>query len=413
MSDVAGAATDISPVLQQAAELDEELIAFRRHLHTHPELSWMEHGTSQLLADRLTKEGLTVRRTAPTGLVCDIGPSSAVPGRRRIGLRGDIDALPIQETTDLPFASMSPGISHSCGHDLHATAVLGAGLVLARLAERDELPIGVRLIFQPSEESRPSGAKHLVEAGVVEGVEQLYALHCAPRLQRGMIGSRIGPMTAATDTISVTISSSGGHTSRPHLTGDVVYALGHLITQLPAVLGRRLDARAAVNLTWGSVNAGQAPNAIPSSGTLSGTLRSLDVPTWKRAQALVPKLIDELSAPFAVEAECDYHRGMPPVDNDERCVRTIDAASKQVLGNDSIVLAERSLGGEDFAWYLAEVPGAMIRLGTRSPGASAQDLHQGDLQVDEQALGIAVRVLARTMQLAGNQPAPAAQQARR
>ncbi|HLT85570.1 MAG TPA: amidohydrolase [Phototrophicaceae bacterium] len=391
-------------ILQLTAELEDELVGIRRQIHANPELGWMEQETTTLLADRLTAAGLSPRRLTSTGLVCDIGPDPRDKGRRRIGLRGDIDALPVPETTGLPFRSQHKGISHACGHDVHATAVLGAGLVLAQLEREGLLPVGVRLILQPAEEVQPSGAKALLEAGVLDGVEQMYALHCAPKIEVGKVGSRIGPITAASDNVTITVRSSGGHTSRPHLTGDVVFALGHIITQLPAVLDRRLDPRSGANLTWGAVNAGRAPNTIPASGTVTGTLRSLDVETWERAGALVDDVVHDLLAPYGVDVDLKHQRGMPPVVNDEECVRMLDGATREVVSSDAVVLTEQSLGGEDFAWYLSRVPGAMVRLGTRTPGGPAHDLHQGDLVVDERAIGIGVRVLARTAQLAGYEP---------
>jgi len=395
-------------IVQLAAELDDELVSIRREIHANPELGWMEQETTTLLFDRLTAAGLSPRRTPGSGLVCDIGPDPRERGRRRIALRGDIDALPVPETTGLPFRSRRKGVSHACGHDVHATAVLGAGLVLARLNEEGNLPVGVRLILQPAEEVQPSGAKALLDEGVLDGVEQIYALHCAPKIDCGKIGSRIGPITAASDNVTITLRSAGGHTSRPHLTGDVVYALGHIITELPAVLDRRLDPRSGANLTWGAVNAGKAPNTIPSVGTVTGTLRSLDVETWERAGELVDEVVQGLLAPYGVDVELKHQRGMPPVDNDEQCVRMLDGATREVIGGDAVVLTEQSLGGEDFAWYLSRVPGAMVRLGTRLPGGPLHDLHQGDLVVDERAIGIGVRVLARTAQLAGYEPRVAA-----
>ncbi|MEE6273705.1 amidohydrolase [Georgenia wangjunii] len=391
-------------VVEIAAELDDELREIRRHIHANPELARMEHETTALLEARLREAGLSPRRLEGTGLVCDIGGDPREQGRRRIGLRGDLDALPVTETTGLPYASRRPGVSHACGHDVHATAVLGAGLVLARLDEEGQLPVGVRLVLQPAEEVQPSGAKEVLDQGAIEPVEQIYALHCAPKIDCGSIGSRIGPITAASDTVTVRLTSPGGHTSRPYLTGDVVYALGQVITQLPAVLGRRLDPRAGVNLTWGAVHAGEASNTIPTTGSVTGTLRCLDEGTWGRAARLVEDTVEQLLAPFNVEVHLQHLRGMPPVVNDERCIRMLDTATKQVVGPDAVVLTEQSLGGEDFAWYLTRVPGAMVRLGTRTPGGPAYDIHQGDLQVDERALGVGVRVLARTAQLAGLRP---------
>ncbi len=402
-----GKVNEIPPadrIVELTASLEDELRSIRRQIHANPELGWMEQDTTTLLYDRLTAAGLSPRRTTGSGLVCDIGPDPRAEGRRRIALRGDIDALPVPETTGLPFASRRQGVSHACGHDVHATAVLGAGLVLARLYEEGQLRVGVRLILQPAEEVQPSGAKAMLDEGVMDGVEQIYALHCAPKIEVGKIGSRIGPITAASDNVTITLRSTGGHTSRPYLTGDVVYALGHIITQLPAVLDRRLDPRAGANLTWGAVNAGKAPNTIPATGTVAGTLRSLDVDTWKRAGALVDDVVHDLLRPLGVDVELKHQRGMPPVVNDEDCVRMLDGATREVIAPDAVVLTEQSLGGEDFAWYLTRVPGAMVRLGTRIPGGPSHDLHQGDLVVDERAIGVGVRVLARSAQVAGYQP---------
>lgn len=399
---------DKATVTRLAAELDEEMLRIRRHIHAHPELSWMEQATSDLVAERLSAAGLAPQRIGATGIVCDIGPDPSGTGRRRIALRADLDALPVPETTGLDFASRRTGVSHACGHDVHTSAILGAGLVLAGMEQEGRLPVGVRLVFQPSEEGQPSGARTLLEDGVLEPVEQIYSLHCAPKLDVGAIGSRIGPITAASDTLSVTLRSSGGHTSRPHLTGDLVYALGQLITQLPAVLDRRLDPRSGVNLTWGAVEAGAAANTIPTVGTVTGTLRSLDVDTWERAGRLVEEVVPQLVAPFDVAVSIERQRGIPPVDNDEHCVRTIDRAARSVLGFEGVQLVEQSLGGEDFAWYLTQVPGAMIRLGTRTPGGPAYDLHQGDLVVDERAVGSAMRIMASTAVLAGQRERPVA-----
>ena len=388
--------------------LEDELIAVRRQIHANPELGWAEQETTALLADRLRAAGLEPQLLPTSGLVCDIGPDPRQLRRRRVALRGDLDGLPVPESTGLPYASTRPGVSHACGHDVHATTVLGAGLALAQLHAAGELPVGVRLIFQPAEEIQPSGGLELVERGVLEGVEQVFALHCAPQLEVGKVGSRIGPITAASDNVTVTVTSSGGHTSRPHLTGDVVYALGHLITQLPAVLGRRIDPRSGTNLTWGAVHAGKATNTIPTTGTVTGTLRSLDIEAWARAAEIVEEVVHHLLAPFGVAVELKHERGMPPVDNAEQSVRTLDGAARQVAGPDAVVLTEQSLGGEDFAWYLARIPGAMVRLGTRTPGGPAHDLHQGDLVIDERAIAVGAKVLARTAQAAAYAPAPAA-----
>lgn len=378
-----------------AAEIELEIIEFRRDIHANPEIARTEFRTTQRIAQRLRQEGLEPRMLNGTGLICDIGPDPVESGVQYLALRADIDALPLPETTGLPFSSVHEGVSHSCGHDVHTSVVLGAGIVLARLAREAKLTRGVRLVFQPAEEVQPGGALDLLAQDVLEDVERIFAVHCEPKIDVGTVGTRIGPITSACDTVTVTVTSAGGHTSRPHLTGDVVFALGRMITEVPAVLGRRLDPRAGVNFTWGHVQAGSAPNAIPSAGVLSGTLRCLDVNAWERAGELLHETIEHIASAYGVQIEMDHQRGVPPVVNDEDCTMLLEAAARDALGAASVSLTEQSLGGEDFAWYLTKVPGALARLGTRTVGGTSYDIHRGDLIIDESAISAGMRMLAR------------------
>jgi len=391
------------PVLARLHELvagrRDEMVAVRRDLHAHPELGRTEERSTRVVADRLAAAGLHPRLLPGTGLLCDIGPATG--GARRVALRADLDALPIADTCGEPHVSTARGVAHACGHDVHTAAVLGAGLALAELAVAGELGAGVRLIFQPAEEVQPGGSIDVIGAGALDGVGRIFALHCDPRVDVGVVGTRIGPITSAFDQVHVTLRGPGGHTSRPHVTADVVHALGQLITQVPAVLGRRLDPRSGVNLTWGAVRAGSAANAIPSSGTVDGTLRCLDVRAWESAAEVFEQAVREVVAPYGVELEVRCQRGVPPVVNEEVSTGVLEAAARDVLGADAVVLTEQSLGGEDFAWYLTKVPGAMARLGTRTPGGHTYDIHQGDLRVDERAIEAGSLVLARAAVLAG------------
>ncbi|MCG7286440.1 amidohydrolase [Cellulomonas sp. ACRRI] len=395
---------DASRVNQLVATLQPELVEIRRDIHAHPELGRTEQRTTRLIADRLRLSGLSPKLLPGTGLTCDIGPNPVETGRRRIALRADIDGLPVQETTGLPYASTVHGVAHACGHDVHTTALLGAGLVLAELHAAGELPTAVRLVFQPAEEVQPGGALDVLQAGAMDGIGRIFALHCDPKVDVGRIGTRIGPITSASDEITVVLTGGGGHTSRPHLTGDLVYALGQVITQVPAVLGRRLDPRSGVNLTWGAVQAGSAHNAIPASGSVRGTLRCLDVRAWEKASQVLHAAVEQVVAPYGVEVEVRHQRGVPPVENDERAVAVLEAAARDVLGEEAVQLTEQSLGGEDFAWYLTRVPGAMARLGTRTPGGRTYDIHQGDLVVDERAIAAGAALLARAALRVGATP---------
>ncbi|MFV0426035.1 MAG: amidohydrolase, partial [Beutenbergiaceae bacterium] len=387
-----------------AAVLRPELIQIRRQIHANPELARQEVATSTLVAARLRQAGLQVQPLAGTGLVCDIAPTFPASQPRRVILRADLDALPVRETSGLPFAA-SNGHAHACGHDVHSTVVLGAGLVLAQLAAAGQLAAQVRLLFQPAEEVQPGGAQDVLAARGLADYQEIYTLHCDPKLDVGYIGSRIGPITSASDAVTVTVSGPGGHTSRPHNSADVVFALGQVITQVPSILGRRLDPRSGVNLTWGAVHAGTATNAIPSVGSVTGTMRCLDANAWEQAEGILEQVVEQVVAPYQVGVSLDLVRGVPPVVNDEACVHRFDAAARAVLGDDAVVLTEQSLGGEDFGWYLGSqesghdpslepIRGAMVRLGTRTPGGPTYDLHQPDLVIDEQAIDHGVRVLA-------------------
>jgi amidohydrolase len=237
----------------------------------------------------------------------------------------------------------------------------------------------------------PGGALSAVAAGALEGVSKIFALHCDPRLETGQVGLRRGPITAACDQLEVRLFGAGGHTARPHLTQDVVYALGRLIIDLPGLLSRRVDPRAALSLVWGQVESGRAANAIPMTGRLRGTLRVFDRGAWDTAGPLVTALVDEIVAPCGVRADTAYVRGVPPVVNDPAAVEVQRSAVLAALGPAALVGTEQSMGGEDFAWYLDDVPGALARLGVRTPGGAPFDLHQGTFDIDERALEVGVR----------------------
>ncbi len=256
------------------------------------------------------------------------------------------------------------------------------------------MPGRVRLIFQPAEEVMPGGALMAIEAGALDGVSRIFGLHADPAIDVGTVGLREGPLTGAADSLDVLLDGKGGHTSRPHLTEDLTFALGKLVTELPAVLSRRLDPRAGVSVVWGIVRSGSAVNVIPSTGRAGGTVRMLDAVAWAEAEELVRDTIEQIVEPYGVVPTVTYVRGVPPVVNEHRSTVLLGKAVETVLGEEANVATSQSLGGEDFAWYLESVPGAMGRLGTRTPGGPTYDLHQGDLRVDERAISVGAKVLA-------------------
>nr|WP_281497299.1 amidohydrolase [Ornithinimicrobium sp. F0845] len=370
----------------------EEILALRRDVHSHPEVSWQEHRTTAVVMERLEAAGVEVRAMAGSGAVADLGAPNP---RVRIALRADLDALPIEEETGLPFASREQGVCHACGHDVHTVAVLAAGLALRSLQDRlESMSLGIRLIFQPAEESIPGGALKVREAGWIEGVDRILAVHCDPSIDVGTIGLKVGPITAASDSVHVTLTGRGGHTSRPHLTQDLTFALGKVMTDVPAALSRRLDPRSGNALVWGAVRAGTVANVIPSRGECVGTLRMLDSETWATTGPLIEEIVHAVVSPYGVRAEVRHVRGVPPVDNDPATISAMTAAAGAVLGPAAVVPTKQSLGGEDLGWLLTDAPGAMARLGTRTPGGETHELHQGDLVVDEESVLIAAKFLA-------------------
>ncbi|CAM5405804.1 peptidase [Streptomyces tanashiensis] len=372
--------------------LRAELVAFRRDLHMHPELGNQEFRTTAALKARLEAAGLAPKvLPAGTGLICDIGTRE--PGRAMLAIRADLDALPIPDVKTVAYRSTVANRAHACGHDVHTTTVLGAGLVLAELDRRGLLPNAVRLIFQPAEEVLPGGAADAVEAGVLDGVGRIIAVHCDPRVDAGKIGLRVGPITSACDRLEITLDGPGGHTARPHLTTDLVTAAARVATDVPAVLARRVDARSGLSVTWGRIEAGHAPNVIPQHAELSGTVRCLDLPSWRDAPDLVHAAIDEVATLHRAKSTVTYVRGVPPVVNDPVVTELLRDAMTVRRGPQSIEDTEQSLGGEDFSWYLEHVPGAMARLGVRTPGDTrVRDLHAGDFDVDERCIEAGVEL---------------------
>jgi amidohydrolase len=368
-----------------------ELIHLRRHLHAHPELGKAERQTTALVARRLEAVGLRPRLLSTgTGLICDIGDGDGPT----IALRADLDALPLQDEKDVPYRSTVPGVCHACGHDVHTTILLGAGLALAQHADR--LPGRVRLVFQPAEECL-GGSIDVIADRVLEGVSAIYALHCDPKLEVGRLGVRVGAITAASDQVEVHLSGPGGHTARPHLTADLVYVIGRVVTDLPAALSRLVDTRAALNITFGAIESGTIHNAIPTSAVAKGTLRVLDRAVWGEAQKLVERVLEATVAPFSqVTYRLDYQRGAPPVVNDEEATAVLATAARTAIGDEAVLNAPQSMGGEDFSWYLEEIPGSMARLGVRIPGSDL-DIHAASFDVDERAIAVGVRILIQTV----------------
>lgn len=368
----------------------EELITMRRHLHAHPEASGEEHETTDLIVERLQAAGLQPRvLPSGTGVVCDVGQGDGAP---RVALRGDIDALAMDDDKDVPYRSKRDGLSHACGHDVHTVVVLGAGLALAAHLQDDR----VRLIFEPSEEAVPGGAVEVIGTGELDGIDSVFGLHCDPKLDVGSVGVRAGALTSAADQVEIHLHGPGGHTARPHLTVDLVDVAAQVVRGLPARVAQ-LAAPDDVLVVFGAIAAGEAPNVIPTRAVLRGSLRTPDHQVWDGAQALVTRVLEELVDPTGATWELRYRRGVPPVVNHERETGILAGAARRVLGAEAVVTSPRSAGGDSFSWYLQRSGGTYARLGTHPPGTDERmDLHAGSFDVDERAIDVGVRVLVAT-----------------
>jgi amidohydrolase len=369
----------------------DELVAFRRHLHAHPELSGCEVETTALVAERLRAAGFEPSMlSSGTGLLCDIGNGDGP----LVALRADIDALAMTDDKDVPYRSRVAGVAHACGHDVHTTVVLGAGLALAGRLGNGR----VRLIFEPSEETVPGGAVTVIEDGGLDEVGAIVAFHCDPKLDVGLVGTRVGAITSATDAVTIRLHGPGGHTARPHLTVDLVSLVGRVAAELPAAVRSRASGDAELLLAFGSVHAGDAANVIPATAELRGSLRTPDAELWARAPEILDAALIELLASSDATWEVEYARGTPPVINGAAETRVFEQAVRAVLGADALTEAPRSMGGDSFAWYLERVPGSYARLGVHDPGRGADrlDIHASTFDVHEDAIEIGVRVLVET-----------------
>ncbi len=383
-------------------EHGEGLVALRRNLHAHPELSGQEHATTDLVFERLELAGLDPRRlSVGTGLVCDItpiGPAGTSDGG--LALRADLDALAMADEKDVAYRSQVDGVSHACGHDVHTTVVLGAALYFAH--HRDELPGPVRFIFQPAEERVPGGALDVLDDDGLGGVAAIVGLHCEPKLDVGMIGLKTGAISSAADMAVITLSGPGGHTARPELTVDLVTLAAQVVADLPRSVAARFahlgQDSTLVKLVFGSIHAGDAANVIPTHCVLKASIRTPSLPVWDELPAVFEQELRSLLADSGAELGIDYTHGVPPVVNDAAITAIVGDAAAAAFGGDSIATVQQSWGGDDFAWFTREIPGTYVRLGVRTPTGPTLDLHAGHFDVDERAIAIGVRLLTATVE---------------
>lgn len=374
----------------------DDLISLRRHLHAHPELSHREFETTSMLAERLERMGFEVHvRDEGTGLYADLTPENVDPHvDPTVAIRGDIDALPIDEQNDVPYASNCDGVMHACGHDVHTAIVVGAGRAIEAIRER--LPGRLRLIFQHAEEAIPGGAREMISFGAMNGVDAIISLHCDPDLETGRIGIREGAFTAGFENFEITLRGKGGHGARPHQCIDPIYVATQVANALYQAIGRNFDARDPAVLSIGSIQGGDAPNTIPETAEISGTIRTMSEEHQQKIEPMLKRIVGGVCMAHDAQYELDVQYGGPAIYNDSTIVETIGHVAEEVLGDDNVRhIPLPSMGSEDFSMYLESAPGAMFRLGTAGVGPQHL-LHSPEFDVDERAIPIGAYILART-----------------
>lgn len=375
----------------QLARGAARLSQFRRHLHRHPELSGQEFSTTDYLSKQLTAARVPHRvATGKCGIITDVieSPDSGAP---IVAMRADIDALPIKEESNVSYRSRRSGVMHACGHDAHSAILLGTTLALYRARP---LPVAWRSIFQPSEEAG-RGACEMVNQGALEGVDAIIALHVDPNLPVGQVAITPGPRTAFCQDFTIEIKGRGGHGARPHSTVDPIATAAHLITLIYQAVPRQTDARQPVVVTIGVIHAGFASNVIPDTASLQGTIRTLNAAIAVQARETVERLCAAAAQAFGAKISPLFERLLPGMVNDAQIAPLAADVAGRLLGPENILRNEPpSMGAEDFADYLAVVPGCMIGLGAKGADRNVTPLHTATFDIDETALLIGARLFA-------------------
>jgi amidohydrolase len=374
-------------------ELEARAIAWRRHLHANPELSFEEVETSQFVHETLAGfGGLDLERPTPTSVVAHL--RGARPGKR-LALRADIDALPIQEESGLDFASRRPGVMHACGHDAHTAMLLATAKLLRE--RRTELEGEVRFVFQHAEEKPPGGASELVAAGVMDGVDLIVGCHITSRLEAGAVLIAVGPWMAAADMFEIGLTGVGGHAGQPHLSVDPIVAAAAVVTGLQQIVSRETSPLDSAVVSVTRISGGTANNVIPERVVLGGTVRALTPETRTRTREAMERVLRGVSEAYRVEHRFDWIEGYAPVVNDSEVAAVVERAARAELGDGAIASPQSVMAGEDFSAYLQVAPGAFFNVGARNEAIGATwPHHHPRFAIDEAALRNGIAVMART-----------------
>ena len=376
-------------LLKKIDSFNDELINVRRHIHEHPELSGLENQTAIFISGYLKNIGWRVTESVGrTGVFADFGPVN----KGLIGLRVDMDALPIFENTNLSFSSKVDGVMHACGHDLHITIGLG----VARIVQDLKLNFGTRIIFQPAEEIA-SGARWMIQDGVTKGLNLILGVHVFPELSSGTIGLKEGSLTAAAGELQVEIIGKSGHGARPHEGIDAIWVASKVVSGIQERITRKLNPLDPFVLTFGKINGGNAYNILAEKVILVGTVRCTNLEFFKEVGDWLTDNISEIAKSCGAKVNVKFREITPPVDNDPEINKVIRDSAVQILGKKNVIeLQKPSLGAEDFAEFLKVVPGAMFRLGV-SGKKECSPLHSSKFNPDERAIAVGIKVITETI----------------
>jgi amidohydrolase len=377
---------------QQARIYHSEVVAMRRYLHMHPELAFQEKNTSDFICKKLEEYGIPYERDiAQTGVV------GFIEGKQKdkvIALRADMDALPIKEANDVPYCSKNSGVMHACGHDAHSAILLGAARILNDIKE--SLEGSIKLIFQPSEEAFPGGAKVMIEEGVLENppVRHVIGEHVYPTLEAGKVGFRPGMYMASTDEIYLTVKGKGGHAATPDLNVDPVLIASHIVVALQQLVSRMAKPWIPTVLSFGRMIADGRTNIIPNEVTLEGTLRTFDEEWRAQAHEKITQMAEHLAQSMGGHCEVRIAHGYPFVVNDDKLTAALKRYAIEYLGEKKVVDLDMRMTAEDFSYYSHQRPSTFYRLGTKTRGKEVTNLHTPNFDIDEEALHVGIGVMA-------------------
>ncbi|MGB1315899.1 MAG: M20 metallopeptidase family protein [Chitinophagales bacterium] len=371
----------------------EDVVSWRRHLHKNPELSFQENETAKFVSSILTKYKIEHKTgIAKTGIVALIKGNS--PDKKCIALRADLDALPIQETNLHSFISKNKGVMHACGHDYHTATILGVGVILNEL--KDSFEGTIKLIFQPSEEKLPGGAKVMIEEGVLEKpkVDFIIAQHVTPEVNTGKVGIAKGVFMASADEIYLKVKGKGGHAAFPEKLNDPVITAAQILTNLQQVISRKKDPFLPAVLSFGKVIANGATNIVPNEVKIEGTLRAMNEKWRKEAHSSIKTTAENTAKANNCSCEVDIKIGYPCLENNIELSEKTTQFAEEILGKENVFEIEKRMGAEDFAYYSQQIPACFIRTGTGINKATRNGLHTSNFDVDENAFKTSLKLFS-------------------